>query len=148
MVRTVKNVAPIVLAVFVASAVLAHDGVKNPAVMARMDAMVQVGAGMKVLGQMSKGAVPFDAEAARAAAVSIAKHASDTPRLFEAREDDPKSEALPAIWDNFNDFTTKSKAMEVTALRHAEGINSPETLGLAVSELGATCQSCHKAYRE
>ena len=148
MFNVMRTLAPIAVAVFVASAVLAHDGVKNPAVMARMEAMKQVGEGMKVLGQMSKIAVPFDAAVARRAAASIAERASDTPRLFEAREDDPKSEALPVLWDNFNDFAAKAKAMETTALRHAENITSPETLGLAVTELGATCQSCHKAYRE
>ena len=143
-----RSLAPLVIAVFVASAVLAHEGVKNPAVMARMEAMSAIGDGMKVIGTMVKGARPFDADEARAAAAEIAKQSARTPELFEAEETDPKSEALPAIWADFTDFTAKSDDLEMVALRHADAITSPETLSVALEELGATCQSCHKVYRE
>ena len=143
-----RSPAPIILAVFVASAVLAHEGVSNPAVMARMEGMKQIGESMKVLGQMSKGAVTFDEDAARTAAATIAHHAGETPKLFMAHEDDPKSEALPAIWQDFADFTAKAEAMEAVALKQADAIGSFESLKAAVVELGSTCQSCHKAYRE
>ncbi|NNF90114.1 MAG: cytochrome c, partial [Boseongicola sp.] len=43
----------------VASAALAHQGVKNPAVKARMDVMSAIGDNTKLLGRMAKGEVAF-----------------------------------------------------------------------------------------
>lgn len=136
------------LALLVASAALAHNGVKNAAVMARMNAMSGIGAEMKTLGEMAKGAAAFDANTAQAAAAAIAKHAAKTPALFEAQEDDPKSEATPAIWTNFADFTEKAAAMETIALDLSKSISTPGDLGAALKALGDTCKACHTDYRQ
>ena len=131
-----------------ATAALALQGVKNPAVKARMDAMGVIGDNTQVLGHMAKGATPFDAARARAAAAAIAHHAATTPALFEAREDDPKSEAMPAIWDNFNDFAIKAMALQTAAESAAHGVATPQDLRAALGEIGAACKSCHQTYRE
>lgn len=136
------------LGLCLAGAALAHTGVKNAAVMARMHGMNAIAAEMKTLGEMAKGAAPFDAAAARAAAASIARHAAETPALFEAEEDDPKSEAKPEIWQDFSDFTAKSTELEKIAGGLAESIQVEADLRPAVAALGGTCQSCHKLYRE
>ncbi len=136
------------LSLGLAGAALAHTGVKNPAVMARMHAMKGIGAEMKTLGQMAKSELPFDAEEARSAASTIAKHAGETPALFEAQEDDPKSEAKDEIWQNFEDFSAKSEELERIALGLAETISTKSDMTAAVKSLGATCLACHKTYRE
>jgi len=135
-------------AVCMAGAVLAHAGVKNPAVMARMEAMSAIGKEMKVLGEMAKGTTSFDQAAARAAAAAIAKHAAETPALFKAREDDPKSEARPEIWEDFADFTAKSDALVTLARDLSTGFETKADLAPAMKALGAACQACHKPYRE
>ncbi|MEP6065374.1 MAG: cytochrome c [Paracoccaceae bacterium] len=137
-----------VLTVIAGSAVLAHSGVKNPAVQARMHAMSIIGGDMKTLGLMAKGEKEFDAEAAKAALREIAEHAAKAPDLFRANEDDPKSEAKPAIWENFEDFTTKAGALENVALGLSTSIASVDDLGPAMAALGDTCKSCHSDYRE
>ena len=131
-----------------AGAVVAHEGVQNAAVKARMDGMVELGAGLKVLGNMAKGTLAFDADQARAAAAAIAAAAAETPALFEAQEDDPKSEALPAIWTNFADFTAKAEALEAAANAAASNISSVEDIRAALGAIGGECRSCHTAYRE
>ena len=131
-----------------ATAALAHSGVKNSAVKARMDAMSAVGAEMKTLGLMSKGASAFNADTAKAAATAIATQASKTPDLFEANEDDPKSEAKPAIWENFQDFTTKAVALEKVARDLSMSIENVDDLAPAMSALGDTCKACHGDYRQ
>lgn len=131
-----------------ASAAFAHSGVKNAAVKARMDSMSAIGDHMKTIGEMSKGARGFDKSAARFAAAGIAKHAAKTPALFEAKEDDPKSEAKAAIWTSFDDFTAKANEMEEVAVRLSKSIGKAKDLGPAVNALGETCKSCHSAYRE
>ena len=132
---------------FFAGAALAHQGVQNPAVMERMHAMKTIGENTKVLGQMAKGVVAFDAARARAAAAEIAVQAGRTPGLFDAPETDPKSEALPAIWENFPDFTTKSEALRAAA-EMARSIETPQDLTAALGAIGATCKACHSEYRE
>lgn len=130
-----------------AGAALAHQGVQNPAVKARMDAMSAIADNTRILGEMAKGTRPFDAAAARAAAAAIADHAARTPALFAAPEQDPKSEALPAIWTDFDDFTARSAAMQAAA-RNATGIATPADLGPALAGIGRTCKACHERYRD
>ena len=113
-----------------------------------MDGMSAIAENMKVLGQMWKGATEFDADVARSATAAIAEHASATPGLFEANETDPKSEARPEIWSNFEDFTDKASELEVIAIGVATSINDPSDLNAAMSALVANCKSCHSVYRE
>ena len=136
------------IAAVAATTALAHQGVKNPAVKARMDGMSAIAQNMKTLGQMVKGATAFDAENARAAARAIAEHASATPELFEAEETDPKSEARPEIWANFADFTEKASRLERTAQELSVSIKAPADLKAAMNALGADCKSCHSTYRQ
>lgn len=136
------------LLVMTAGTALAHSGVKNAAVKARMDAMSQIGSGMKVLGQMAKGEAAFDAAAARAAAAQIARHAGETPALFEAQEDDPKSEARAEIWANYPDFTARAGDLETLAAGLSQSISGAGDLRTAVPALGAACKGCHSKYRE
>lgn len=138
----------VLFALGAATAVTAHEGVKNPAVMARMQGMKEVAADVKVLGDMAKGQATFDQAAARAAAASIAQHAAEAPGLFKAREDDPKSEALPTVWERFDDFTAKSLELETIAIGLSTSITSADDLRPALQKLGANCTACHEVYRK
>ena len=138
----------LIVAIGSATAALAHTGVQNAAVKARMDGMTALGENLKVIGAMSIGGTSFDADAARAAAARIARHAAETPALFEAQEDDPTSEALPSIWENFDDFTTKATELEEVAFGLSTSIQSADDLVPAVNALGAACKACHSQYRQ
>lgn len=135
------------LALVTATAALAHQGVQNPAVKTRMDGMSAIAQNMKTLGQMTKGATAFDAATARSAAAAIAELAAATPGLFEADETDPKSEARPEIWTNFDDFAAKATELETIATGFSTSINESSDLNAAMSALGANCKSCHSIYR-
>ena len=128
------------------TAALAHSGVKNPIVKARMDDMAEIGANMKILGEMAKGTRPFDATAARAAAEDITEKAALIPSLFESQEIDPKSEARLNIWDNFDDFTAKAGDLRKAAWGLAP--TSVDELRSAMPAIGQTCKACHQVYRE
>lgn len=139
--------AVLLAAVALAGPVLAHGDVKNPVVKMRHAAMKAIADNTKVLGEMAKGALPFDAAKAQEAAAAIAAQAAMTPALFEDPSNtDPKSEALPAIWDNFADFTAKSDAL-VTA---AEGVDTSTLDGVraGLGQIGGACKACHSKYRE
>lgn len=143
-----RATAIVVVALLTATTALAHQGVKNRAVLARMNGMSAIAENIKVLGAMAKGKVAFDQEAARSAAEAIAQHAGEAPALFAAREDDPKSEARPVIWDDFEDFTAQAEELEEIASGLAVSLASPDDLGPALQKLGANCRSCHEVYRE
>ncbi|AAV95939.1 cytochrome c [Ruegeria pomeroyi] len=139
---------PLVVALLSASAALAHSGVSNPAVKARMHTMMQIADNTKVLGDMAKGKTAFDAEAARAAAAAIAAHSASVTALFSAEEQDPKSEALPAIWQDFETFSRKSEALTLAAAEAAGSIQSEADLKPALAGIGGACKSCHMDFRK
>ena len=136
----------LIVAVVAASAAFAHEGVKNPVVKARMDGMIQLGAATKVLGGMAKGEAAYDKAAAEAAVQNIKSEAARIAALFEANEDDPKSEALPAIWENYADFSAKADALGSVA--KAVSVGSLDDLRAAMPQIGAACKACHQTYRE
>ncbi|MEP0941569.1 MAG: cytochrome c [Rhizobiaceae bacterium] len=131
-----------------ATAALAHTGVKNPAVMARMNGMSAISDNVEVLGTMAKGQVAFDAASAKTAARAIARHSAESVDLFAAQETDPKSEALPAIWENFDDFTAKAQDIEAFANEWSEKITTLEDVRAGMRLLGQSCKACHSLYRE
>ena len=97
-----RNLATLV-ALVSASAALAHQGVQNASVKARMDEMSEIADNIKVLGTMSKGTIEFDADAARTAAAAIADSAALIPTLFKTKETDAESEAKPEDDDDASD---------------------------------------------
>lgn len=131
-----------------ASTALAHSGVQNPTVAARMEGMSAMGQQMKVIGLMAKGETAFDAEAARAAATAIAARAAETPELFAPEETDPKSEARPAIWQDFEAFTGLATELEAAAWEVSARIDTPQDLRPAMMALGGACKSCHARFRD
>ena len=135
-------------ALCVGTLAFAHTGVKNMAVMARMESMSALGDNVKILGEMAKGKQAFDADQARAAAEAIARHAAETPALFKAPETDPKSEALPVIWDDFAAFVEESDSLEAVASDLAVTMQNVDDLRNGLSRIGAACKACHQVYRK
>lgn len=126
---------------------LAHDDVSGlPAdVAARMTVMTQIKDAMAPLGGMAKGAVVFDADAAQAAVASLLDASERTAAAFEANVSDPKSEALPAIWENWDDFV--AKADDLTFAAESWDVSSLDRLRAGMGNIGAACSACHKSYR-
>jgi cytochrome c556 len=59
------------------------------------------------------------------------------------------SRALPAIWTNAADFTTKVNAIQTaaTALVEAARGGNAQTIAAAQMTFNGTCASCHMTYR-
>ncbi len=142
--KTVFAVALIALG----TVALAHGGVKNKDVMARMEVMKTIGDQMKIIGAMAKEEAGFDAGAANAALTEIAAQSAQIQALFEARAGDPKSEALPAIWEDWKDFAQLASTAETTAEGMIGTISAEADLGPVLGKLGGTCKACHSKYRK
>ena len=80
-------------------------------------------------------------------AQKIADWAEKMPEFFPASA--PSRGALPAIWENFDDF--KTIAMDnhkaALALKDAALSKDGDAVMGAVQRLGATCKSCHSSYQ-
>lgn len=130
------------------TAALAHGGVKDKDVMARMEVMKAIGDQVKVIGTMAKGERAFDADAANAALAELAVHSAQIAPLFETPAQDPKSEALPIIWEQWDDFAALAMDTEQTASALAGTITTEDDLRPALGRIGGTCKACHSTYRE
>ena len=117
----------------------------DPTVAARQMIMKTLKDGMGPLGGMAKGAVAFDADAAQIALQSIIEASAKAVTAFETNATDPKSEALPAIWENWDDFVAKSEDLDFAL--EAWDVSSLESLQAGMGYVGAACGACHKTYR-
>ncbi|WP_171060467.1 cytochrome c [Poseidonocella sp. HB161398] len=126
--------------------VTAHNGVTDPVVMARMHGMKSLGMQLKTLGAMAKGERPFDAAAAQDALALLAEEAGRIPAQFRDKVTVPQSEARPAIWEDWDDFSARAEALRLAAA--GLEIADADGLGPALRDLGGACKGCHSVHRE
>jgi cytochrome c556 len=57
--------------------------------------------------------------------------------------------ALPAIWENFDDFNAKHEALVAAATTMTEEAGKGlDQLKAAIGPIGAACGACHELYRK
>ena len=137
-----------VVLITASSIVFAHSGVKDKNVKERMMLMKEMAKNTKTIGQMLKGRTPFDANEAKLALERLASLSLETPKVFKINASDPKSEARPAIWDEFDEFTRLSKDLAETSILLAGSIDSIDDLRPALRGVSSGCKACHSRYRE
>ena len=137
-----------VVLITASSIVFAHSGVKDKNVKERMMLMKEMANNTKTIGQMLKGKTPFDADEAKLALERLSSLSLETPKVFKINASDPKSEARPAIWDEFDEFTRLSKDLAETSLLLANSIKSIDDLRPALNGVSSGCKACHSHYRE
>lgn len=108
-------------------AALAHSGATG-VVKERMDAMDEMGKAMKQLTPMMRGKTEYDPEVVRSAADTMIRHAgSQMTELFPEGSNGHPSEALDAIWENWEEFSALAEALRT----RAEGLKLAADNGLA-----------------
>ena len=127
---------------------LAHSGVLNKDVAARMKLMSSMGRNMGVLGKMLQKKAPFDQGKAVEAINNIEQLAVETPTVFEKRVLDPKSEAKELIWEEFKSFTKISTGLAISAKQLSSSMKSFDDLRPALITLSQSCKECHSRFRE
>ena len=132
----------------IGTAALAHNGVKDKDVMARMMGMSELSEQMKLIGSMAKGEAEFDAAAVNSALAGMSEDAAAIPALFQPRATDPKSEALPVIWDEFDTFTARADELAQVTAELAGAVDAAEDLRPVMQRVGGACRNCHSDYRE
>lgn len=129
-----------------------HSAALESATKARNAQMSMIGFHTGLLGDMAKGATPYDAAIATAAAENLSAAASMKRMVLwlEGSEQGavPGSRAKPEIWTDAAGFEEKAVALETAAAAMVDAAGSDlESLRAAMGALGGTCGDCHKAYR-
>lgn len=125
----------------------AHTGVQNDDVLERMEGMSAIAKEMKTIGEMAKNEAPFDSDAVESALSTIGAEAERIPDLFTPRAMDPKSEATPTIWEDFDDFTTRADILGAVTETLSGHVSTASDLAPLMREIGQTCRACHSQYR-
>ncbi|NRB33907.1 MAG: cytochrome c [Rhodobacteraceae bacterium] len=147
-----KLIASAVVAAVIASAGIASAQEFKDQLKARQGQFNIIALNLGVLGGMARGNIDYDADRAQAAADSLAGIAMVDPAALWVEGSDNISidgtRALPAIWDNFDDFASKWGAYvtAANAMQAAAGTGL-EAIGPALGALGGTCGACHDLYR-
>ena len=118
---------------------------ENSGYVERSKLMQNIRLEFSVLARMSREKIEFDESLATSARLNLLKFAASTPAIFEDDDLPINSEALPAIWENWDDFVSKSEDLEFAL----EGVDTSTLIDLRASlgNVGAACGSCHQKYR-
>ncbi len=124
----------------------------DPAVEARQSQFKLFAHNLAVLGPMVQGQMEYDAEAAQTAADNLfhlTRH--DQGRMWPEGTDNASidgTRALPAIWEDLDDFAAKFGALQAAA-ENLQGVagDGMDALRPAVGQLGGACAACHDDYR-
>lgn len=114
--------------------------------------MTNYAANIGVLAGMAQGNADYDAEAAQRAADNLFHLASIDQSHYwlpgTAQGEIEDSAALPAIWENMDDFRAKHAALldAVTALRSTAGTDLA-AVQAGLGAVGQACGACHQTYR-
>jgi len=130
------------------SAVQAHKGATG-VVLERMMSMKSMGDGMKSIAAMVTGKAPYDAAKTKAIAGEIGKHATSIPKQFPKGSIKGPSEALPAIWKDWNAFKGHADGLAKLAGQLAASADAGKAAALGVfAKMGKSCSGCHQDYRK
>lgn len=112
---------------------------------ARSKLMQNIRTEFSVLARMSQEKIEFDKSLAESARLNLLKLVASTPVIFEDDDLPINSEALPAIWQNWDDFVSKSEDLEFVL----EGVDTSTLIDLrsSLGNVGAACGSYHQKYR-
>ncbi len=136
----------------------------------RHDLMEGMGGAMKSMFGMVRGIEPYDADRMRELAGKIADSSGDTlTSLFPEGSMDPAGEALPAIWEDWERFSTLAGNLTDAANALAAAADTPPgppsagppdpaagdsgeapqlDAGAALAQVGMSCGACHDDFRK
>ena len=121
------------------------------AIATRQDAMKGQGAAMRSLTPIVRGESPWSQETAVKAATTLHDTAKVIPSVFPqgSGPDAGKTDALPAIWQNFADFQAKAKALETESAKLLQLAQAGDQAGFKAQfpAVGRACGGCHQTYR-
>jgi len=141
-----KRVITLCLLSSLAVVTQAHEGAEG-VIKERMDRFKENKESMKAI----KANLGRDASVIAKEALVIQNWANELTNFFPEGSTQSPSEALPAIWENFEDFKARAAANanaagDLATLARSGADTSALTNGFKA--LGKTCKDCHNDYKE
>ncbi|MDG1373115.1 MAG: cytochrome c [Paracoccaceae bacterium] len=148
-----------------AAIALAHSGATG-IVKERMDQMGMIAKSMKTIGEMIKGKTQYDPAIVEVEAAKIARHGGETlTKLFPEGSIKKPSEATPAIWTDWDRFSSIASDLSLYAAALSEGAGNDRANGAAslagqsgdpgslspdelFGAVAKTCSACHEDFRQ
>lgn len=144
--RSINRTIGVFILVSLSSISLAHEGATG-IIKERMERFKENKEGMKAI----KGNLAKDPTVIAQKASDIETWANEMVDFFPEGSNQAPSEALSAIWANFEDFTAKAvanaKAASDLKTLSQSGANQ-SALNKGFKALGKTCKDCHNDYKE
>lgn len=142
------------------TSVKAHEGASG-IIKQRMDAMKSMGDYAKTVGDMFKGKATFDLSVIRTASQAFIRHGQTIPAQFPDTPESRKgsmSEALPAIWDDWQQFTALAEQFTrdsrqldsvIAKLQISDALDNASTRNVRAAFFKAVknCSDCHELFR-
>lgn len=131
----------------------AHKGATG-VVMHRMHMMKALATAMKEMAAMLKGKRRYDPARFSLHAAAIRKHAADLPKMFPKGSNPKPSEALPGIWQDWDGFLARRRAMDSAAAELAAAALADVAMDKRSRVLRAyigvakSCTGCHTVFRK
>ena len=113
----------------------------------REHTMEAIGGHMQALSDILRGKVRHEDHLSVHAA-ALASLAEIAPMLFLPGSGDGETEALPAIWENPEDFAERLAAFSEAANGLRAAAETGDDVAAATQKLGQACKGCHDNYRE
>lgn len=115
----------------------------------RQELMKMNGRSAKTAGDMVKGEVPYDADAAAEAMRTIVADMEEFPTLFpEGTETGFETEAKATIWTDRDGFeAAAAKLREEAEAAAAAAEAGLEAFQVAFNQAAQNCRACHEEYR-
>lgn len=117
----------------------------------RHDVMEHFSSGFKKIGLIMKGQAGQRSDIAAIAGI-MANAATMTKASFEkdTRGIEGHTEAKDAIWDNWQDFSSRLDTLATDSAAFAEAAKTGDMsqIGAAMKKVGGSCKSCHDKYKE
>lgn len=141
MIRTVLAVVAIAVGITAVAA-------QSDPIATRRQTMKDVGAAAKAGAQMAKGDAPYDQAKAQQVFTTFADAAAKMPTLFpDNSKTGGDTAALPAIWQNMDDFRAKFAKLAADAKAALASVKDLDTFKAAFGGVTKNCGGCHETYR-
>lgn len=122
----------------------------QPLIQYRQNLMSGQRASMASIGDILKNKLPYSTNHIAAHARNISEYAKLIPDAFKKQITAGATDAKPEIWQNWEDFTAKAKALEKASAKLSTVAASGDMKAIMpqVKALGDSCKACHDSYRK
>ena len=134
--------AAVITAIGIAGVAAQADAIKT-----RQALMKENDAGGRLLSQMARGRVPFDAAKVDAAMAQFADTAAKLPGQFPDNSKSGDTKASPKVWQTKADFDAKVADFAKVVAENRPKVKTLDGVKAALPPVAKACDNCHDTYR-